>query len=495
MDVGLYGKLPSHGDFLRRRVDDGFIGVWDAWLQDCIASSRTTLGKDWLDVYLTSPAWRFICDSGVCGSRVYAGLMVPSVDRVGRYFPLTLVWAAPEVASPFTLARLGARWFDAAEKLVVETLAADRIDFDEFDRRLEVLGRELDAVNWTSPVTLDFAQAATAINDANTPWQMPLGGGGAFGDLAEQLLYARLSATHRPLAIFWTEGSAAIEPSCLVMRGLPPPTSFAALLDGSWRQAGWRSIAAKVAEVDYADTLVSEAVHLSYRSAALSDVGHTRSTNQDAFLERPEIGLWVVADGMGGHKNGDLASRMVCDVLSDLVPADHFEATVEAVEQRLRAVNAHLYRAATHPDDPVQSGTTAVCLLVRGDRLAILWVGDSRVYRLRNGELMQLTTDHSWATEGDDMMSDSNVITRAVGGDTDLALDVHRDRVLAGDRFLLCSDGLTRQLNDLQIATLLHQNHVSAATHNLITATLDTGAPDNVTVVVVEAYAAFDSDY
>src|SRR5918999_6416818 len=95
MEVGLYGKLPSHGDFLRRRVSDAFVGVWDAWLQECIAASRSALGERWLDVYLTSPAWRFACAAGVCGAAPVVGLMVPSVDRVGRYFPLTLVAELP----------------------------------------------------------------------------------------------------------------------------------------------------------------------------------------------------------------------------------------------------------------------------------------------------------------------------------------------------------------------------------------------------------------
>jgi len=494
MDVGLYGKLPSHGDFLRRRVPDEFIGVWDAWLQDCVAGSRAALGEEWLDIYLTSPAWRFVCEAGVCGDHAYAGVMVPSVDRVGRYFPLTLVWAVPPSLSPFAVARLASRWFDSAERLAVETLAAERIDFDEFDRRLVAMGGELDHIRWTAAVQLDGTQAQAAMNDGGAPLQLPLGGGGSFVEVTEQLLYARLSATHGPMTMLWSDGSGAIDPSCLLLRGLPPPTSFTALLDGSWRQRGWRGINAQVSQVDFGDTLVSESVHLSYRSGALSDVGRARTTNQDAFLERPEIGLWVVADGMGGHRDGDLASRMVCDVLSDLTPADHFEATIEAVEQRLRAVNAHLYRAATRPDDPVQSGTTVVCLIVRGDRCAVMWVGDSRVYRLRNGEFTQMTTDHSWSQSDGATEADANVITRAIGGDSDLLLDVHRDRVMPGDRYLLCSDGLTRQLDDLQIATLLQQNHVSAATHNLIAATLDAGAPDNVTVIAVEAYASFDDE-
>jgi len=84
VEVGFYGKLPSHGDFLRRRIADESLGPWDAWLQTAIAASRRILGERWLDIYLTSPAWRFACEAGACGPAPLAGVMVPSVDRVGR---------------------------------------------------------------------------------------------------------------------------------------------------------------------------------------------------------------------------------------------------------------------------------------------------------------------------------------------------------------------------------------------------------------------------
>src|SRR5215510_2706661 len=120
--IGFYGKLPSHGDFLRRRVADAFFGVWDGWLQECVSASRSALGDRWLDVYLTSPAWRFACAAGVCGPSPAAGLMVPSVDRVGRYFPLTIVAQLPPAAGILAIASQAAGFFDAVERLVIDTL-------------------------------------------------------------------------------------------------------------------------------------------------------------------------------------------------------------------------------------------------------------------------------------------------------------------------------------------------------------------------------------
>jgi type VI secretion system protein ImpM len=254
MEVGLYGKLPSHGDFLRRRVDNEFIGVWDAWLQECIATSRAELGDEWLNIYLTSPAWRFVCDSGVCGNRVYAGVMVPSVDRVGRYFPLTLMWAVPADVTPFAVARVANEWFDAAERLIVEALATERLDFEEFDRQLIAFSEKLATASWQESVILHGDQAAMAMGDSAAPWQIPIGAGVTFSAVAEQLLTARLRQTHRPLVMMWSEGSSAIEPSCLLLRGLPAPHTFASLLDGSWSQRGWSSVEAEVLEAAHGTT-------------------------------------------------------------------------------------------------------------------------------------------------------------------------------------------------------------------------------------------------
>ena len=145
MQVGFYGKLPSHGDFLRRRVSDAFVDAWDAWLRECLAASRTELGARWLDIYLTSPAWRFVCAAGACGPAPVMGLLAPSVDQVGRYFPITIVSELPAQVSLVTAAA-SARFFESAERVVIETLASERVDFDRFDRGVVALEQELGAI-------------------------------------------------------------------------------------------------------------------------------------------------------------------------------------------------------------------------------------------------------------------------------------------------------------------------------------------------------------
>jgi type VI secretion system protein ImpM len=488
VDIGFYGKLPSHGDFLRRRVADAFVGVWDAWLQECVSASQAALGGRWLDVYLTSPAWRFACAAGICGPSPVAGLMVPSVDRVGRYFPLTVVAQLAPTASVLTIASQAAGFFDAAERLVIETLAADVVDVDTFDDRLMQLGEQESPFTITQPFALDRAAAAVLNDHAQACWQIPIGSLPQLAPALEELLSQRLSAVYDPLALWWTAGSSVVAPSCLILKGLPHPDTFAALLDGSWSERQWRPVPA-VGSANGADTLIDAGPAPWYRSAAATDVGKVRSVNQDSFIERSDAGLWVVADGLGGHSDGEIASRMVCDALADFTPDSAFDDAIESARERVRQVNEHLDRAASRSADGARSGSTVVALLARGGHCAVLWAGDSRVYRWRSGRLHQLTRDHNLAETEGATGNNANAVTRAVGGEPTLTLDLHRDCVRPGDRFLLCTDGLTRSVPDGQIRAWLEHEDIGGAVNGLIRTTLDAGAPDNVTVLIVEACA------
>lgn len=238
------------------------------------------------------------------------------------------------------------------------------------------------------------------------------------------------------------------------------------------------------------DTQVEADIFPVYVSAGISDVGRLRPTNQDAFVELNAAGLWAVADGMGGYRDGDVASRMVCEGLQGLTAEGTLDEAIEVLRQRMSDVNRRLYEASVRRINPIVSGSTVAMLLVRGTSCAVLWAGDSRVYRWRQKRLMQLTTDHTWAAELNLQHAEEeadHAITRAVGGESTLALDVRRDKVQLGDRYLLCSDGLTRELNESQIAAAMSAADVQSCAKQLIDATLRAGARDNVTVVVVEA--------
>lgn len=224
-------------------------------------------------------------------------------------------------------------------------------------------------------------------------------------------------------------------------------------------------------------------------AAGRTDIGSARPTNQDAFLQLDAAQVWAVADGMGGYRDGDVASRMVCEALAGLEGASRFDDTIATVNAQLGRVNERLFKAATRIINPVMSGSTVAVLVIRDAACAAIWAGDSRIYRLRSGRLTQMTTDHTWAAELNLQSTEEtdHAITRAVGGEGKLVLDVRRDYVLSGDRYLLCTDGLTHELADAHIAELLASGDVEQSADALIRATLEAGARDNVTVIVIDA--------
>ena len=289
--------------------------------------------------------------------------------------------------------------------------------------------------------------------------------------------------------MWWSDGSSAIEPCCLVLKGLPGPDLYPALLEGSWESHRWRSVPARVSEFATlpGTLLVDDLAPLYFQSAAATEMGRVRDNNEDGFVDRPEAGLWAVADGMGGHSHGEVASRMVCDALADFPLDGTFEEAIDAARVRVQQVNDHLVRTAGL-EPSRQSGSTVVMLLARGSRSAVLWAGDSRAYRWRDGLLERLTSDHSLAELTGTDSAESSVITRAVGVSGDLVLDVYRDAVRPADRFLLCSDGLTRAVSESTISAWMHAPSIQAAVQGLIQATLEAGAPDNVTVLIAEAH-------
>lgn len=226
-------------------------------------------------------------------------------------------------------------------------------------------------------------------------------------------------------------------------------------------------------------------------STGATHVGRVRSINEDAWIARPEIGLWAVADGMGGHARGDVASRTVVAALEGIPPPSDPRELLAGVETAIGGAHDRLLAAS---EDGI-SGATIATLLVSGAHWAVLWAGDSRVYLLRGGVLEQLTSDHSLVQELADrgeitpaQMRDHpmrNRITRAVGMPGPLELAGRQGSLAEGDVMLLCSDGLTGHLDDAQIAALLQAGPPAVAARQLIHATLDAGASDNVTVVVV----------
>ncbi|NSX53695.1 PP2C family protein-serine/threonine phosphatase [Parasulfitobacter algicola] len=241
--------------------------------------------------------------------------------------------------------------------------------------------------------------------------------------------------------------------------------------------------------------MTSSSTNTLKRYNAKTHVGLVRKVNEDAILALPQLGLWVVSDGMGGHDGGDFASQTVIQALTalphDLAPAD----VMHAARTALHTAHHTIQQEATRRGH-VTIGATVVLLVLSGEHFMCLWAGDSRLYRLRDAQLEMVSFDHSvvgelveagqitWAQAEDH--PHGNQITRAVGIHETLLIDKRRGDVLPGDRFLLCSDGLTKYADHSILHSHLMQSPIETVADDLIQIALDGGAADNISVIVIE---------
>ena len=233
-------------------------------------------------------------------------------------------------------------------------------------------------------------------------------------------------------------------------------------------------------------------------SWAMTHPGMKRGHNEDALVNRPDLGLWAVADGAGGHSAGEVASGMIAEALEAIPTGLSASELLAEVRLRVKATHTALREEAARRGENVMIASTIVVLMARNEHFACLWAGDSRAYLLRDGDLRQITRDHSLVQEMVDaglvLPEDAekhpraNVITRAVGAamDDEFEMDKISDRLLPGDRFLLCSDGLCKTLSAHDIAILLASSDEVSPPEALIAAALAADASDNVTAVTVE---------
>ena len=216
-----YGKLPARADFVTRRLPRATIEIWDRWLQACLGHSQQTLGAAWQDCYMLAPPWRVALPAGACGQAALIGALVPSVDAVGRCFPLLIAQELAGAVNPAGLAIAGGPWFEAAEALALRALD------DGFD--LAALESALPALAAPSPAMHRSWPSGGAIGrwaELATPAAFSTGAGGAVPSAS-------------PPALWWTMGGVGFSPALAVTAGLISPRGFAALLDGDAPRHGW----------------------------------------------------------------------------------------------------------------------------------------------------------------------------------------------------------------------------------------------------------------
>ena len=231
--AGYFGKMPARGDFLSQGLPRDFTDPWDDWVQVALEESQNRFSDQWLDIYLTSPVWHFAIAPAICGSETWAGVLMPSVDAVGRYFPLTIAVPLHRRTNILTVFSASEAWFAELEQLARSCLDDD-FELDEFNVRIRKLSAPDGALVPEKNEDPDDENARLS-----NAWRYGLGSmsgltldcPGLLHDMLERLVYS--------YSLWATPGSTRVTPTYLLSQGLPPPQGFAAMLDGNCQKWGW----------------------------------------------------------------------------------------------------------------------------------------------------------------------------------------------------------------------------------------------------------------
>lgn len=225
---GLYGKLPAHGDFVIRNLPTSFVNEWDQWLQQLMTGTRERIGEEWLNIYLTSPLWRFALSPGVIDGSVWAGILMPSVDRVGRYFPFSIVLRLPGATNPLEFISSRSEWFGEMEGLALSALHG-QITLDELCEGMAACKTSAGLGYRRTP----HAKGAKALHvEMEFEEQRPF-------SVYPQLLDYCLTDTLGGYSVWSSDGSERVAPSLFTTQHLPAMERMAAMLDGRWGHWGY----------------------------------------------------------------------------------------------------------------------------------------------------------------------------------------------------------------------------------------------------------------
>lgn len=236
--LGYYGKVPTQGDFVGKNLPRSFRDPWDAWLQSIIRTSQQQMGQNWIQHYLTCPLYHFALSRGICGEQAWLGVVIPSVDVVGRYYPMTLVRSLPREGSLLDVVHKYDRWLMQAEQLVMSCLAED-FSLPAFDQQVQDMAAALNRAEAEEDST---TLQRTVLKYPGAAWQLNLPTDSSslkpvFSTLTEVLLDDFCLA----YSLWWGQRDADSAPSLLLAKGLPPIDGAAAMLDGEWQDWGWQN--------------------------------------------------------------------------------------------------------------------------------------------------------------------------------------------------------------------------------------------------------------
>ncbi len=448
--IGFFGKIPSHGDFISEGLDRELIGAIDGWLRSGMHACADLFVDRWTSVFSTFPPIRFIIERGVWGSYAYAGVLMPSRDRVGRKYPLVILAQLGDFKEHPKALYLDETWFMAAEALAETSLTTD-FDMSRFTtsvKRLRMPKPREDDDNLPEPTRGRPTSLWWHIDaESRRPRGLKIDGKPAATD------FVRLFKTAAP------EENA------------PPPKTEPERHQKSMRpnvvSQGEIAQAARPRDIPPPNIVYSYATH----------PGTKLSVNADALFVSKSPTLFAIADGIGDGNPAVEAARLTTNALTDIADIDHADSMTQDIKGKLGTVNSLLLSRQIAAETARPMASVIVASLV-GRTLTVLWSGDARAYLLRDGTMHLLSRDHI-------IVGMKKQLSQCVGHSQQFRPSSLTEEFGTNDRLLLCSYPLMQALKERVVAEILHDTPINDCANALMQEALIENVRENISAIVI----------
>lgn len=447
--IGFYGKIPSHGDFVSEGLDRELLGAFDNWLQSGMHACAEVFGDRWSAVFSASPPLRFIIERGIWGRSAYAGVLLPSKDRVGRKYPLVILAQLSDFRQHPRTLYLDDTWFMAAEALAETSVTSD----------------------------FEMSRFTSSIKRLRLP--KPRG--------EDDELHISVGS---PTSLWWYIDAASRRPRGMKFDGKPAAADFVKLFRDQTEPEKPTArekpeTAPRAAEIEKGSKTVAETEPRAAKNTPQASViysyathaGTRLTTNADALFVSRAPTLFAIADGVGDATSAVEAARLTTNALKEIGDSDKAETIMQDIKGKLGTVNSLLFsrQFATEQSRPMAS---VVAASIVGETMGVIWSGDARAYVLRDGTMHPLTRDHV-------SVGMKKQLSQCVGISQQFRPSAMTDQWGGDDRLLLCSYPLLQALQERVVAEILRDTPINDCANALMQEALIENARDNISAIVI----------
>ncbi len=442
--IGFFGKVPSHGDFISDGLERELIGTFDNWMRSGLHACADTFAGRWSEIFASSPPIRFIIESGIWGNSAYAGVLVPSADRVGRKYPLAIVAQLNNFRKHPRTLYLDDTWFMAAEALAETSMTGD----------------------------FDMSRFNASVKKLRPPKPRE-------EDDAPEMVRNRV-----PTSLWWRIDPVNRRARGLKFDGKPKASDFLRLFSdmaGKGDEEGSAPAQAPESARQKTPPTISPAPSTEQPTPVIysyaTHPGTRLSLNADSLFVSQTPALFAIADGQGDTHSAVEAARLVTNILAETPDAENPEVMAQQIRGKLGTVNSLLLSRQAMGADGRPMASVVIASII-GRRLSVLWSGDARAYLLKNGTMHQLSRDHV-------VVGMKKQLSQCVGLSQQFRPDIVGEEWISQDRLLLCSYPLVQILKERAIAEIVGNTPIKDCASALIQEALIDDARENVSAIVI----------